>query len=619
MWSADGSSANGAQATLHTLSVCDLIKTVFSRSRAQSGRAVRAPIRIVMMKNLFFILVFLAAIVSPVFSQTKQNAVSQLPEVEPFKLSRGSSFSASATRMSRQNNLTNPQKIGSDLVTDDFSDALKIIKDNYVGGKQADYNELTKSSITAMLRTLDPHSNYFDSAEYQDLLTDQQSEYYGIGATIVNYKKDGVYDTFVTSVFPDSPAFRAGLRFGDKFVAVGGENMSGKSSGYVRDKVRGQKGTVARLTIERADTKKIETVEIRRNRVPQPSIPDAYILRPGIGYVDMSEGFNYTTLDELNVALADLHEQGMTSLILDLRENPGGILDQAVKIAEKFLPAGSTIVTQRGRFKIDSRSWISGNHKPENLPLVVLVNGGSASASEIVAGAMQDYDRALIIGEKTFGKGLVQSVINLPYSSGLTLTTAKYYTPSGRSIQRDYSNGSIYDYFNHKVSLSEKDKNNLAGKTVTGRKIFGGDGIAPDEIVKNPNLNNTQISLLDPLFFFSRELANGRIKGFENYKTGGKIKYGERVRPADFLITDKIINAFDDFAAREWKISANEIENEKSYIKSRLRYNLATAAYGSVAANQVLVEDDSQVAKAVEALPRAGQLALAARKSLQKK
>ena len=572
-----------------------------------------------MLKNFSIVLILLSVFVSSVFSQTQQNTVSQLPEVEPFKLSRGSSFSASTTKISRQNNPAISEKIGSDIISDDFANAVKIIGDNYVGGKQIDYNELTKSSITSMLRTLDPHSNYFDSAEYLDLLTDQQSEYYGIGATIVNYKKDGVYNTFVTSVFPDSPAYRAGLRFGDKFVAVGGENMSGKSSGYVRDKVRGRKGSIARLTIERADTRKIETVEIRRNRVPQPSIPDAYMLRPGVGYVDMSEGFNYTTLDELNIVLADLHQQGMTSLILDLRENPGGILDQAVGVAEKFLPAGSTIVTQRGRFKIDSRSWISKNYKPENLPLAVLVNGGSASASEIVAGAMQDYDRALIIGEKTFGKGLVQSVINLPYSSGLTLTTAKYYTPSGRSIQRDYSNGSIYDYFNHKVSLSEKDKNNLASRTVTGRKIFGGDGIAPDEAIKNPNLNNTEISLLDPLFFFSRELANGRIEGVENYKTGGKTKYGQRIRPVDFVITDKIVNAFVDFAVREWKFSANEIQNEKSFIKSRLRYNLATAAFGSVAANQVLIEDDSQVAKAVEALPRAGQLAASARKSLQKK
>ncbi len=572
-----------------------------------------------MKKSLFFTIVVLSINSLLVFAQTKPNSISQLPEVEPFRISRGSSFSASTYQTKSQNVSINTELTGSNAAAQDFSDALDIIKNNYVGGKKIDYNELTKSSITAMLRTLDPHSNYFDSADYQDLLTDQQSEYYGIGASIVNYKKDDVYDTYVTSVFPDSPAFRAGLRFGDKFVAVDGENMSGKSSGYVRDKVRGRKGTAARLTIERAATHKLETIEIKRNRVPQPSIPDAYLLRPGVGYIDMSEGFNYTTADELSAALTDLREQGMTSLILDLRENPGGILDQAVKVAEKFLPTGSTIVTQRGRFKIDNRNWTSKNTKPENEPLVVLVNGGSASASEIVAGAMQDYDRALIIGEKTFGKGLVQSVINLPYSSGLTLTTAKYYTPSGRSIQRDYSSGSNYDYFNHKISLSDKDKLNSTSKTVTGRKVFGGDGIEPDETVKTQSSNQTQIALLDPIFFFSGELANGNVKGFEDYKVGGQIKYGQRIRPSDFPVTDELIAAFGKFAANGWKTSPTDIQSEKAYIKLRLRYNLASAADGSVAANQVLIEEDAQIAKAVQSLPRAGQLALSARKSLQKK
>lgn len=570
------------------------------------------------MKRFFFVsLVCLLVNGTIVFPQSKQNNVSQLPEVEPFKIARGSSFSASVPN--KTGRAANSEQIVNGQISQDFSDALEIIRNNHINGRKIDYNELTKYSITTMLRALDPHSNYFDSAEYQNLLTDQRSEYYGIGATIVNYKKDNVYDTYVTSVFPDSPAFRAGLRFGDKIAAVGGENVSGKASAYVRDKVRGKKGTVARLTIERADSRKLETIEIRRNRVAQPSIPDAYLIRQGIGYIDLSEGFNYTTLDELNVALTELHELGMTSLILDLRENPGGILEQAVKVAEKFLPSGNTIVTQRGRFQIDNRTWTSKNSKPENMPLIVLVNDGSASASEIVAGAMQDYDRALVVGEKTFGKGLVQSVINLPYASGLTLTTAKYYTPSGRLIQRDYSDGSLYDYYNHKRSLTEKDKINSAAKTITGRKVFGGDGIMPDEIVKTQPLNQTQAALLDPLFFFAREAVSGRIKGFENYKMTGQIRYGSRIRPSDFIITNEFLTAFKDFAVNNWKFSGEEIENQNSFIKLRLRYNLATAAFGNVAANQILIEEDPQVAKAVDALPRAGQLAVSARKSLQKK
>lgn len=572
-----------------------------------------------MKKNLFFSITIIIFAALTVFTQVKQNSVSQLPDGEPFKISQGSSFSASVSQKSNAISSENSNLLSRDAIVDDFKEALEVVRSNYVDEKQIDYNELTKFSISSMLKTLDPHSNYFDSAEFEDLLSDQQSEYFGIGATIVNYKKDGVYDTFVTSVFPDSPAWRAGLRYGDKFVAVNGEKISGRSSTFVRDKIRGPKGTNVRLTIERAATLKIETIDIRRNRVASPSIPDAYLLRQGIGYIDLSEGFNYTTIDELNVALAELREQGMTSLILDLRENPGGILDQAVKVAEKFLPAGSTIVTQRGRFKIDNRAWISKNNKPENLPLVVLVNEGSASASEIVAGAMQDYDRALIIGEKTFGKGLVQSVITLPYRSGLTLTTAKYYTPSGRSIQRDYSSGSLYDYFNHKINLPEHVKNNSVNRTVTGRKVYGGDGITPDEIVKAPEMNRTQINLLDPLFFFSRELASGRIKNFENYKVGGQIKFGERIRAGEFLISDELLSEFENFAFKSRNFSKNEIQSEKPFIKLRLRYNLATAVYGNTAAQQILIEDDPQVAKAVQSLPRAGQLALSARKSLQNK
>ncbi len=386
----------------------------------------------------------------------------------------------------------------------------------------------------------------------------------------------------------------------------------------MRDKVRGKKGTIAKLTVERAASGKVETIEIRRSRVPQPSIPDAYLLRQNIGYIAMTEGFNYTTLDELNVALTDLHEQGMKSLILDLRENPGGILDQAVRVAEKFLPAGSTVVTQRGKLPIDNRIWKSNNKSAETVPLVVLVNDGSASASEIVAGAMQDHDRALIIGENTFGKGLVQSVINLPYGAGLTLTTAKYYTPSGRSIQRDYSNGNIYDYFNHKVVLTEKEKNNLANKTATGRKIYGGDGITPDETVKNDEMTKSQIALLDPLFFFAAEIANGRVKGFENYKINGATQYSHRLRTADFPVTDELLRIFTNYLAKEfdWKSLNFADESQKRFIKSRLRYNLATAAYGSVGAKQVLIEDDLQIAKAVEALPKAEQLASNARKKL---
>ncbi len=550
------------------------------------------------------------------FPQTKQKPVSRLEETDPFKIVKGSSFSASVPRSNQTVTLNSSIPKGN--ISQDFTDALDIIRKNYVDGKKVNYNELTKSALDAMLHVLDPHSNYFDSAEFQELLTDQQSEYFGIGATIANYQKGDETNTFVIATFPDSPAFRAGLRFGDKILAVNGESMPGKNSSIVRDKVRGKKGSVVRILVERANTKQQETVELKRNRVPQPTIPDAYIIREGIGYIDLSEGFNYTTAEELTVALDELHKQGMKSLILDLRENTGGILDQAVKVAEKFLPAGSVIVTQRGRFTIDNRVWRSVNKFAETMPLVVLVNGSTASASEIVSGAMQDYDRALIIGETTFGKGLVQSIIDLPYGSGLTLTTAKYYTPSGRSIQRDYSKSSIYDYFNHKVNISEQNK--TEAKTLTGRRVFGGDGISPDEIVTNPALTEVEAKLLDPIFFFSSALANGKIQGFESYKISGQIEYGKRIRPNDYPVSDEIFNIFKNFITQnsEWKSSTSNLDREKAYIKTRIRSNLITAAFGTVSANQVLAEEDKQVAKAVEVLPRAQQLALLASKARQK-
>jgi carboxyl-terminal processing protease len=552
--------------------------------------------------------------------QATTKPVSQLEEIEPFKIKKGSSFSASASRPNPQAAQKSNEALPmpNQSVTRDFAEALELVRQNYVDGKDVDYNELTKTAIDSMLHVLDPHSNYYDAAEYQDLLTDQQSEYFGIGATIANYRKNNEINTFVIATFPDSPAARADLRFGDKILAVNGESMTGKNSSVVRDKVRGKKGTLVRVLIERAETGRQETIEIRRNRVPQPTIPDAYIIRDQIGYIDLSEGFNYTTAQELNNALAELHKKGMRSLILDLRENTGGILDQAVKVAEKFLPAGSVIVTQRGRFALDNRVWRSLNRTPETMPMVVLVNDSTASASEIVSGAMQDYDRALIIGENTFGKGLVQSIIDLPHGSGLTLTTAKYYTPSGRSIQRDYANRSLYDYFNHKAAIRTQDKSEA--KTLTGRRVFGGDGITPDEIVKNQDLTDSEAEFLDPVFFFATALASGEIAGLENYKIDGAVKYSSRIRPSDYPVGDEILKAFKGFLeqSNEWKPLAAKIETDKVFIKTRIRYNLITAAFGTVSANQVLIEEDKQVAKALDSLPRAQQLAQLASKARQR-
>jgi len=526
---------------------------------------------------------------------------------DPFSVKHGTSFSASGGTTATSN-------AKATEITEEIRGAEELIRRNYAGGR-VNSSDLTKSSLDGMLRTLDPHSSYFDASEWKDMLEEERSSYTGIGATITNFERAGVVETYILSTFPNTPASRAQLRFGDKIVAVNGEKVSGKNSDEVRDKLRGPNGTVFNISIQRAATGRVQTLDIKRSHVAQPSIPDAYMLRQGIGYIDLAEGFNYTTGDEFSAALADLNRQGMKSLILDLRGNGGGIVDEAVKVAGKFLPVGTTILTQRGRTRLDNHVWRSMNVSPETMPLVVLVNEDTASASEIVAGALQDEDRALIVGERTFGKGLVQSVIDLPGRAGLTLTTARYLTPSGRSIQRDYTKMDIYDYYNHKSPSSGIDKAYFEARTITDRKVLGGDGILPDELVKADTLTAEQVRLQDPLFFFARDVVNGNIIGLANYRPT-VFAYGTRVRSVDFAITDALLAQFNAFA-KSLKIPVETLEKESAFIRQQLRYNLAMAAYGAVSAEQVLIDNDPQIVKALEVLPRAGVLAQLAAKTRQ--
>jgi carboxyl-terminal processing protease len=500
----------------------------------------------------------------------------------------------------------------------DFDEALKVIQEQYVDGRKLNYNDVFKSSIIGMLRSLDPHSNYYDREEFDELKTDQRSEYFGIGASIQNYVHGDQADTYITATFDGSPAGKAGLRYGDRIVEVDGVKMTGKPSLEVRDKIRGPRGSTVKLTLERAADKRIEKVDIVRDAVPQPSIPDAYMLKPGVGYIDMTRGFNYTTTDELYDALDRLHAKGMTSLVLDLRNNPGGFLDQAIHVAEVFLRNGQLILTQKGRNGFRDNTYESHNNAPDATPLVILINENTASASEIVAGAMQDHDRALIVGQTSFGKGLVQSIIPLEYGAGLTLTSAKYFTPSGRLIQRDYSNGGFYDYYTHGSGIASEPKpatkpTGPETKTDTGRAVYGGGGISPDESVGPRTVNLTQRRLLSPTFAFTRELVNGRIRGFESSRIGGGINFRHDLQPEEFKVTDAMFKAFRDFVTADpaYKITAATIDRNRAYIETELRFNIVTAAYGRTMGDRVfIISDDPQVAKAVDVLPKARDLAM---------
>lgn len=515
---------------------------------------------------------------------------------DPFSISEGSSFAASRTSRSRTGSPIDPG-----LLERDFEEALSVIAENHVAGTGLSQTRLTEDAIRTMLKTLDPHSNYYDKDQFAELLGEHESEYTGTGSSIAGFRRNGRISTYVISSLPGSPAAKAGLRFGDKIIAVDSKSTDGLLPDEIRNMVRGKRGTTVTITVEKPGTKDRFTLAIKREVIHETSVPQGFLLAGRTGYIDLTNGFSNTTFAELEKALEDLRRQGMASLILDLRGNGGGILEQAVRVAEKFLPQGSTIVSQRGRYSDDERTWRAKRATFETLPLVLLVDETTASASEVLAGALQDNDRALILGRRTFGKGLVQTVLNLPEGSGLTLTAARYYTPTGRSIQRDYAETGIYDYFNHRLGESAIGKPVVAAKTPTNRIVYGGDGIAPDEELSSIALTDRQIELLDPLFFFALE-ADEHVLSSKDQKPGND---------------ERLFNAFAEFVGRdrEWSRLYSSVSKEADFIRRMLAYYLTLRLSGVQAASRASVEADPQVRRAVLAVPRAASLFAAAEKA----
>ncbi len=525
----------------------------------------------------------------------------------------------------RSNSVKKSIPVKPEEISTDIAEALSAIENNHVDGKALNYNELFKTTIDTMLHTLDPHSNYFDAKDNEQFRTDQNSEYYGIGATIGDLSDPNgkVIATYIKATFPGAPANLAGLKYGDKIIEVNGKSMLGKPFNEVRTYLRGPKGSSAKIVVEHAATGKQTTVDIIRGAVSQPSISETYMIRPGVGYMAMRGGFNKTTYREFVTGMTSLRAQGMRQLVLDLRDNGGGLVQQAYNVARVFLSSGQTVFTQKGRIEGVTETFRSDNPSPDRSPIVMLVNRGTASASEILAGALQDHDRALIVGENTFGKGLVQNPFqDIGYDSMLLLTIAKYQTPSGRLIQRDYSNGDLYNYYtdggSFRDEMADASPRGTASKTDTGREVYSGGGISPDVVIKPKTItferSRVEQKIANPIFAFALDLVNGRVKGFEGYKIEKPVDYDYDIKASDFPVNAGVFQAFRQYAADKYKIPASQIDAEREFTERSLRSELITAAYGSQTSFQVINEYDDQLLKAIDLLPQAKQLAIQSEK-----
>lgn len=530
------------------------------------------------------ILVIVAAVITA-SAQTTSDPDVFLDSGSSFKLESGSSFSASNSGPTRPKPPTATAR--RNALADDLAEAIAILEKNHAFGKKIKPEKLTEHSVRGMLRSLDPHSQYFNAGRFAEMMNNYEGEYSGVGISITDHSFKGKPATYVVAVTDDSPAAYGGIEFGDRIVAIDGHVIDGKDSVFVRDLIRGKNGTSVKITVEKADGDVRRTYEITRRPIARSTITNAFLIRDEVGYIGLRDGFAFATYTEFTDVLDQLKRRGADSLLLDLRGNSGGILDQAVKIAGHFLPNGSVIVSQRGRTPNDSFVHRAQNITQEKMPLVILVDRISASASEVLAGALQDNDRALIVGERTFGKGLVQNILELPDGAGLTLTAAEYFTPSGRSIQRDYSDGSLYDYYNHKNTIAEIDRPMYAARTITNRTVYGGNGIAPDTTVAYEEFTERRLSLLDPMFFFIRD-----GKSTANFES------------------------FREYAMSEWHISAADIDHEAAYISRQLEYLSALGSYGQEAAGETALMSDPQVEAAIANLSASAELAKKARRAL---
>jgi carboxyl-terminal processing protease len=489
-----------------------------------------------------------------------------------------------------------------------FTEALDVIQRAYVDPISPD--QLVYSSIKGMLHVLDPHSSFFDPKEFFRLREEQHSKYYGLGIRVRPLGRDRGKVVIVEPPAIGSPAERKGLRAGDVISRIEGEPIDDWTSDEVVNHLRGPRGTTVSITVERPGLSDPLQFTIERDEIPLITVPYAFEIKPGVGYIKIDR-FTESTSDELRSKLRELEADYISGLILDLRDNPGGLLNQAIEVADLFLPRGELIVSTKGRAEGSARAYRAPGPEKVRLPVVVLINRHSASASEIVAGALQDHDRALIVGETSFGKGLVQSVYTLEHNTGMALTTARYYTPSGRLIQRDYS-GSTYQYYFTNGSDSGKKAEREIYQTDSGRKVYGGGGITPDVVEPMRELNRFEALLAskDVFFLYARRLTSGQVPGAEHFQLNNRSgESGPKRAPKPLPkleITDPILKDLKEFL-RERNISFTDedIRNNIDFIRRRIRQEVYTSSYGLQEGFIAAVEGDAQVLKGLEVLPEA--------------
>jgi carboxyl-terminal processing protease len=471
-----------------------------------------------------------------------------------------------------------------------FASVYNLIEQNYADKLNPD-NAIFSGAIPGMLHRLDPHSQFFDPEQYNSLREEQKGHYAGVGMQVGPRNRK----TIVLAPFPRTPAYRAGIRPGDVILKVDGESTDGMSVADVAKRLRGEKGTTVHITIGRQGREKPLEFTVVRDEIPRPSVPIAFFLKPSVGYVRV-ETFNETTSKELAEKLKELNESTLKGLVLDLRENRGGLLTEGVAVADKFLRRGQVIVSHHGRASAEKPYRAQRGNAGRNYPMVVMVDCGSASAAEIVAGALQDHDRALIVGNSTFGKGLVQTVYPLNHNTGLALTTAKYYTPSGRLIQRPYGNISLYDYYSDPCRDNHRTPKLEAKMTDAGRTVYGGDGITPDVKFASQRADKFQSAMLRPGFSVFFNYAQYFFSTRDTIPPKWEPDEGTLQDFREFLVREKIQFAEADFT--------RNLDFIKRYIKREI-YN---SGFSTDEGAKVYVESDPDVQQAVELLPKAREL-----------